>query len=61
MNVGLIGTGAIAELHAQVYRKIGFTLRVPSRQRTWSVPFQALVVVDAIYRSCRSGEKVVLA
>jgi predicted dehydrogenase len=28
MNVGLIGTGAIAELHAQVYRKIGFNLLV---------------------------------
>ena len=28
MNVGLIGTGAIARLHAQVYRNIGYTVRV---------------------------------
>ena len=27
MNVGLIGTGAIAELHARAYRNIGFALR----------------------------------
>lgn len=26
MNVGLIGTGAIAEKHAQAYRNMGFTL-----------------------------------
>jgi len=28
MNIGLIGTGAIANLHARVYKNIGFTLRV---------------------------------
>jgi predicted dehydrogenase len=28
MRVGLIGTGAIARLHARVYRKIGYTIRV---------------------------------
>jgi predicted dehydrogenase len=28
MRVGLIGTGAIARLHARAYRNIGFTLRV---------------------------------
>lgn len=28
MNVGLIGTGAIANLHARVYKNVGFTLRV---------------------------------
>lgn len=28
MRVGLIGTGAIAELHARAYRNIGYTLRV---------------------------------
>jgi len=28
MKVGLIGTGAIAELHARAYKNIGFTLRV---------------------------------
>ncbi len=28
MNVGLIGTGAIANLHARAYRNIGFTVRV---------------------------------
>jgi predicted dehydrogenase len=28
MNVGLVGTGAIAELHARAYRNIGFPLRV---------------------------------
>ncbi len=28
MRVGLIGTGAIARLHARVYRNIGYTLRV---------------------------------
>lgn len=28
MRVGLIGTGAIARLHARAYRSIGFTLRV---------------------------------
>ena len=26
MNVGIIGTGAIANLHARVYRRIGFTI-----------------------------------
>jgi UDP-N-acetyl-2-amino-2-deoxyglucuronate dehydrogenase len=28
LNVGIIGTGAIANLHARVYRQIGFNLRV---------------------------------
>jgi predicted dehydrogenase len=28
VNVGMIGTGAIANLHARVYRKLGFTIRV---------------------------------
>ena len=28
MRVGLIGTGAIARLHARVYEKLGYTLRV---------------------------------
>lgn len=28
MNVGLIGTGAIANLHARVYKNVGFALRV---------------------------------
>ena len=28
MNVGIIGTGAIANLHARAYRNIGFTVRV---------------------------------
>ena len=28
MNVGIIGTGAIANLHARVYRRIGFTIVV---------------------------------
>ncbi len=28
MRVGLIGTGAIARLHARVYRNLGYTLRV---------------------------------
>ena len=28
MNVGLIGTGAIANLHARVYKRIGFTIVV---------------------------------
>ena len=28
LSVGIIGTGAIANLHARVYRNIGFTLRV---------------------------------
>src|SRR6476660_2535556 len=28
MRVGLIGTGAIAALHARAYKNIGFTLRV---------------------------------
>lgn len=28
MNVGIIGTGAIASLHAKVYRMLGFELRV---------------------------------
>jgi predicted dehydrogenase len=28
VNVGLIGTGAIANLHARVYKNVGFTLRV---------------------------------
>src|SRR6478752_10858284 len=28
MRVGLIGTGAIANLHARAYSNIGFTLRV---------------------------------
>lgn len=28
MRVGLIGTGAIARLHARVYEKVGYTLRV---------------------------------
>ena len=28
MRVGIIGTGAIAHKHAEVYRNIGFTLAV---------------------------------
>jgi predicted dehydrogenase len=28
VNVGIIGTGAIAKLHARVYRRIGFTITV---------------------------------
>ena len=34
MRVGLIGTGAIARLHARVYRGIGYTLRVCTGTRT---------------------------
>jgi predicted dehydrogenase len=30
MSVGLIGTGAIAEMHARAYRNIGYRLRVCS-------------------------------
>jgi UDP-N-acetyl-2-amino-2-deoxyglucuronate dehydrogenase len=33
MNVGLIGTGAIAELHARAYRNIGYRLRVCTSRR----------------------------
>ena len=33
MRVGLIGTGAIARLHARVYERLGFTLRVCTGMR----------------------------
>ena len=34
MRVGLIGTGAIAALHARVYEKLGYSIRVCTGRRT---------------------------
>ena len=34
MNIGLIGTGAIAALHARVYEKLGYSIRVCTGRRT---------------------------
>jgi predicted dehydrogenase len=34
MRIGLIGTGAIAALHARVYEKLGYTVRVCTGRRT---------------------------
>ena len=34
MKLGLIGTGAIAALHARVYEKLGYTIRVCTGRRT---------------------------
>jgi predicted dehydrogenase len=52
VRIVLVGTGAIANLHARAYKHIGYSCR--------EAGYQALAVVDAIYRSCRSGDQIVL-
>ena len=51
MRVGMIGTGAVARLHARVYRKIGFTIvacssRTPESGRRFADEHGAAFVTD---------------
>jgi UDP-N-acetyl-2-amino-2-deoxyglucuronate dehydrogenase len=60
MRVGLIGTGAIAELHARAYRNIGYALRVCT-SRTEETGRRFAARHDAEYVAgadevCRHGE-----
>lgn len=51
MRVGIVGTGAIARLHARVYRKIGFSVRAvvdvnPAAANAFATEFGGEVVAD---------------
>ena len=51
MRVGIIGTGAIAEKHAQAYRNIGFTVaactnRTEARGRAFAARWSAEFIPD---------------
>src|SRR5215831_12630576 len=51
MRVGLIGTGAIANLHAQAYRNIGYDVRVctdtqPEAGERFAAKYGATFVAD---------------
>ena len=60
MNVGLIGTGAIADMHARAYRNIGYRLRVcSSRNQEKARQFAArhdAEVVATMEEVCRHPE-----